>query len=332
MTSPRSRLAAFGAVAAVLGLLAVSPARPVSALEQDAIRVTESQTVEKEFPPLASMNPLPGLPSPAPRLNGPDSCRQATHCDVIPLEIVVPPTLKPIDEFYVHVQLWWETSQLPSTDDKPAQNANDLDLVVWDDPVPETGMPAEYSTSDTRPEAVKLYRPTKGKYSIVVSNYVGANTGYRLKVEYKPESIVPPFESLAPEFTPFDPPTEQFDPPPVDDPAAQPAPSVDRLGGAQAPPPPPSAPVEIPASPAPLTPVPIDPDPDFGNFADDAFDEQLAAPTPRVLAEKRVKSLGPPKPASAGSLVFWLAVVPLALIAAGGLWLSKKGSAVLNLR
>jgi hypothetical protein len=331
MTSLRSRLAAFGTLAALLGLLALSPARPVSALDQQAIRVTESQTVDKEFPPLASMNPLPGLPSPAPKLNSPDACRQATHCDVIPLEVVVPPTLRPIDEFYVHVQLWWETSQLPSTDDKPARNANDLDLVVWDDPIPETGMPAEYSNSDTRPEALKLYRPTKGKYSIVVSNYVGANTGYRLKVEYKPESIVPPFESLAPEFTPFDPPPEQFDPP-VDDPETPPAPSVDRSGGAQAPPLPASAPGEIPAPPAPLTPVGIDPDPDFGDFADDAFDEQLAAPATGVLAEKRVKAIGPPKPASTGSLVFWLAIVPLVLIGAGGVWLSKKGSAVLNLR
>ncbi len=331
MTSPRSRLAAFGTLAALLGLLALSPARPVSALDQDAIRVTESQTVEKEFPPLASMNPLPGLPSPAPRLNGPDACRQATHCDVIPLEIVLPPTLKATDEFFVHVQLWWETSQLPSTDDKPAQNANDLDLVVWDDPVPETGMPAEYSTSDTRPEGLKLYRPTKGKYSIVVSNYVGANTGYRLKVEYKPESIVPPFESLAPEFTPLEPPAEQFDPP-VDEPGAPPVPSVDRSGEAQVPPLPPLAPVETPAPPVPLSPVAIDPDPDFGNFGDDAFDKQLAAPAPGVLAEKRVKALGPPKPASTGSLVFWLAIVPLLLIGAGGLWLSKKGSAVLNLR
>ena len=76
----------------------------------------------------------------------------------------------------------------------------------------------------------------------------------------------------------------------------------------------------------------IDPDPDFTNFADDAFDEQLAAPTTDVLTEKQVKSVGPPKPASTSSLVFWLAIVPLLLLAFGGFWLSKKGSAVLKLR
>ena len=93
---------------------------------------------------------------------------------------------------------------------------------------------------------------------------------------------------------------------------------------------PPAPPVE--ATPPPLTPVAIDPDPDFTNFADDAFDEQLAAPTSDVLTEKQVKSVGPPKPASTSSLVFWLAIVPLLLLAGAGFWLSKKGSAVLKLR
>ena len=76
----------------------------------------------------------------------------------------------------------------------------------------------------------------------------------------------------------------------------------------------------------------IDPDPDFSNFADDAFDDQLAAPTTDVLIEKQVKAVGPPKPASATTLLFWLAIVPLLILGAGGLWLSKKGSAVLKLR
>ena len=84
--------------------------------------------------------------------------------------------------------------------------------------------------------------------------------------------------------------------------------------------------------PPPLTPVAIDPDPDFTNFADDAFDEQLAGPSTDVLREKQVKAVGPPKPASGTSLVFWLAIVPLLVMAAGGFWLSKKGSAVLKVR
>jgi hypothetical protein len=80
-----------------------------------------------------------------------------------------------------------------------------------------------------------------------------------------------------------------------------------------------------------LTPVAVDPDPDFSSFSDAAFDRQLAAPAGNVLAEKQARAVGPPKPASAGSLVFWLVGVPLLLVAAAGLWLWRKGSAVLKM-
>lgn len=333
MTVPLRRLAGYATTAVTLALLALSPAMPVSALDQAAhtIRVTENQTVEKEFPPLASMNPLPGLPNPAPKLNTPETCKQATWCDVIPLEVVLPPTLKPADEFFVTVTLSWETSQVPGVDPytKPT-DVNDLDLYVWNDPIAETGMPAQAKASAAQPEQLRLFRPSKGKYSIVVFNYTGPNTGYKLKVEYKPESIEPPFELLPPEFNapvtfpaPFEPPAEL--------PEAPPTLPIDTSGVAEpepvvAPPPP------AETAPPPLTPVVIDPDPDFTNFADDAFDEQLAAPTTDVLTEKQVKAVGPPKPASTSSLVFWLAIVPILLAAAAGLWLSRKGSAVLKLR
>lgn len=333
MTTPDRRLAGYATTAVMLALLALTPAMPVSALEQAAntIRVSENQTVEKEFGPLATMNPLPGLPNPAPKLHTPESCRQATYCDVIPLEVVLPPTLSKSDEFFVTVQLEWQTSQTPGVDPytKP-QDVNDLDLYVWDDPIAETGMPAQMSSTAAQPEKLRLFRPSKGKYSIVVFNYVGPNTGYKLKVEYKPEAIVPPFESLAPEFNAPVTVPESFEPP-VELPDAPPTLPIDNSGVEETPPvtsPPP--PVEIP--PPALTPVVIDPDPDFTNFADDAFDEQLAAPTTDVLAEKQVKAVGPPKPASASSLVFWLAIVPMLLVAAAGFWLSKKGSAVLKLR
>lgn len=327
------RLLGYATTVAMLGLLALSPAMPVSALDQAAntIRVTENQTVEKDFGPLPSMNPLPGLPNPAPKLYTPESCRQATFCDVIPLEVVLPPTLKKSDEFFVHVQLEWQTSQIPGVDpySKP-QDVNDLDLYVWDDPLPETGMPTQASATAAQPEKLRLFRPTKGKYSIVVFNYLGPNTGYKLKVEYKPEAIVPPFESLAPEFTP--PVVTPVFEPPVELPEEAPAPlPIDTSGQDDTPPATiPPAPVET--APPVLAPVTIDPDPDFTNFADDAFDEQLAAPTTDILKEKQVKAVGPPKPASTSSLVFWLAIVPMLLVAAAGLWLSKKGSAVLKLR
>lgn len=331
------RLAGFALSGVLLGVLALSPAMPVSALDQaaHAIRVTENQKVEKEFGPIAGQNPLPGLPDPAPKLNTPETCKQQSFCDVIPLEVVLPPTLKPADEFFVSVALEWKTQRIDGIsagghDYVNPTDVNDMDLYVWDDPVGEEGLPVQQSATATNPEQVRIFRPSKGKYSIVVFNYVGPNTGYKLTVEYKPESIVPPFESLAPDFqppietppTPFEPPVEDLGP--VEMPA-------DTSGQDFTPVTQPSAP-PAESAPAPLTPVVIEPDPDFTNFADDAFDEQLAAPTTDVLTEKQVKAVGPPKPASFESLVFWLAIVPLLLLAGGGIWLSKKGSAVLKLR
>ena len=334
------RLAAFATTGVLLGLLALSPAMPVSALEQanNTIRVTENQTVEKEFGPLATANPAPALPNPAPKLNTPESCRQATYCDVIPLEIVLPPTLKASDEFFVTVSLDWKTDRVEGVsaggnEYVKAQDVNDLDLYVWDDPVPEAQEPAQLSATAARPEQARLFRPAKGKYSIVVFNYMGPNSGYKLKVEYKPENIVPPFELLPPEFSPVATPPTPFEPPvELPEPEA-PALPIDTSYVAETPTiTPPAPPVEA-AAPPPLTPVAVDPDPDFTNFADDAFDEQLAAPPGTdVLAEKQVRAVGPPKPASAASLVLWLAVVPLLLLVGGGLWLSRKGSAVLKLR
>jgi hypothetical protein len=339
MTTMRPRLRPLAAVATAGGLLAVlalSPAPPVSALEQsnNAIQVTEDQTVEKEYGPIAMPNPAPSLPPPVPQSYNPEACKQATYCDVIPLEIVLPPTLQPKDEFFVTVSLDWTTDQLPGVkvgeaEYRKPEDINDLDLYVWNDPPAE--QPVKGGSGATRPEQARFFRPDKGKYSIVVFNYSGPNRGYKVKVEYKKENLAPPFELLAPEFTPVAPPPEPFVPPvELTEPEEAPAlpvviPGFDTGPGAA-----PAPPAE--AKPAPLTPVVIDPDPDFTNFADDAFDEQLAAPTTDVLTEKQVKAVGPPKPASAPSLVFWLAFVPLLLLAGGGLWLSRKGSAVLKVR
>jgi hypothetical protein len=328
------RLAGFAMSGLLLGVLALSPAMPVSALDQaaNAIRITENQKVEKEFGPIPAQNPLPGLPAPAPKLNTPEQCKQQPFCDVIPLEVVLPPTLKKADEFFVSVTLEWKTNRIDGVSAggneyvKPT-DVNDMDLYVWDDPIGEE--PIVQSATSTNPELLRLFRPSKGKYSIVVFNYSGPNTGYKLSVEYKPEHIVPPFESLAPDFTPVATPADPFVP--VEEPEAHSVLPIDTSGADVTPTTlPPAPPSEAKA--APLTPVAIDPDPDFTNFADDAFDEQLAAPSTDVLTEKQVKAVGPPKPASATSLLFWLAIVPLLVLGAGGLWLSKKGSAVLKLR
>jgi len=229
--SPVRRVAGLAVTGALLGLLALTPAMPVAALDQaaNAIRVTENQTVSKDFGPITSAQPAPGLPSPAPKLNTPDRCKQATYCDVIPLEIVLPPTLRPADEFFVTVTLDWKTQTLPAVsagghDYTKPQEVNDLDLYVWNDPPADA--PVQESATSSEPEQLRLFRPSKGKYSIVVFNYLGPNTGYKLTVTYKPEKIVPPFESLAPDFNPVATPALPSEPP-VDQSATPPALPID---------------------------------------------------------------------------------------------------------
>jgi len=325
----------LGVVALALALAGISvPSSPVAALDQSAatIRVAENQTVEKEFGPIPGQKPV-GVPAPAPSLDTPDDCKQATYCDVIPLEVVVPASLAPADEFFVSVELSWATENIPSTPATPTTAVNDMDLYVWDSPQGEEA--TAVSAAGQEPESLRLYRPTKGRYQIVVVNFAGPNTGYKLKVTYKPEVIPQPFESLEPDFTfPSVPVAEPAPaPPPVDlsdvpEPPAPPAPAATPTE--------PDVPVTAPPpAPAPkLEPVPVEPDADFARFSDSDFDQALAAGPPNqdVLRQRQARATGPAEPASAASLLFWLAAVPLALAVGGGVWLARKGSAVLRLK
>ncbi len=325
--------------AAALAVAAMSfPVGSARALPQtQGLRVEENQTVEQAYPPVPGQNPLPGLPEY--RLVKPEDCATVTYCDVVPLEIVVPPTLGEADEFFVKVELSWTTNKIPEGPTLPIPGqtgpvtnetaVNDMDLYVWD--IPAAAEPVEVAASAELPEQLKLFRPTKGKYQIVVLNYLGPNQGYTLKVTYSPESIVPPFESLEPGFEALIPVVEPTPAPPVEPPAVE-EPPVDRSAEPAPLPEPAALPVTAPEPPRiDLTPVPVDPDPDFADFADSSFDEELAAPVSNVLQERKARVVGPAEPASAGSLVLWLVLLPLAVLAAAGFWLARKSSAILRL-
>ena len=325
------RLAGFATTAALLGLLSLTPALPVSALDQAAntIRVTENQTVEKDFGPIAAAEPLPGVPAPAPKLNTPDACKQATYCDLIPLEVVLPPTLRPSDEFFVTVGLEWTTQSLPGTADTPSPRTSTTSISTCGT-TPRPTSRSSRRPPPPSPEQLRLFRPTKGKYSIVVFNYVGPNTGYKLKVSYKPEKIVPPFESLAPDFNP------------VATPPAPPRRSTCRSrrrdvadrqlrrGGHR--PRPRRRPRRAGGRPGPADPGGRRLRPRLHELRRRRLRPATGRPDHRRPDREAGQAVGPPKPASTSSLVFWLAIVPLLLVAAAGFWLSKKGSAVLKLR
>jgi hypothetical protein len=315
------------AAVAVFALAALSaPSLPAGALAQAGIRVEADQTVEREYPPIPLANPAPATPATQPV--NPNDCKTSPACDTIPLEIVPPATLAEADEFFVTVELIWQTMNTPGVGQgTPAEvketAVNDLDLYVWEDP--QGAEDVASSASSTTPEKLRMFRPVKGRYQIVVANYLGPNTGYKLKVTYKPERIETPFESLEPGYIPPPPEPEVPVTPPLDlsaepEVAATPLPVL-------------PAPAVDPAPPAPLAPVPVEPDADFAAGIDSSLDEELAAlPDSDVLKQRQTVAAGPPRPASGSALAFWLLVLPIALVAGAGLGLAKRGSGVLRLR
>lgn len=345
MPTRARRLAAavLPALAALVALATSSPVAPAGALEQGpGLRVEENQTVEQVYPPIPGQNPVPQLPE----YKGitPADCKLAPYCHLIPLEVIPSPTLTESDEFFVTVELTWETERIPEGPTIPGEKepttnemlVNDVDLYVWDDPIPEDNEFEESSATPDVPEVLRMYRPTKGKYQILVLNYSGPNRGYKLKVSYEPERFEAPFELLEPPFQPpVVPAAAPLPPTPPVDESGQDAPLPDRSAG-PAPESPETTPSSLPApAPAPdrFEPVTVDPDPDFADFADSDFDEALAAPAESdVLRERRARAVGPAEPASAGSLVFWLVLVPALFVIGGGCWLARRGSAVLRFR
>ncbi|MGH9040252.1 MAG: hypothetical protein ACRDZ3_08475 [Acidimicrobiia bacterium] len=324
------RLIQFG----LLGLLVAAlsgPATPSSALEQaQGLTVAENQTVAQEYQPIATFNPAPDNAATGSSIT-PDVCRTATWCDVVPLEVVTPPGLGPEAEFFVRVKLEWETSNIPGNPLMEGQRTvNDLDLYAWDDPQGEFELAA--GGTEQEPEELSLFRPTKGRYQLVVANYLGPNTGYRITATYKPEPIIPPFESLEPvfELPPLPSEAPVFEPP-AEDPEPEEAEAPPDFSGVPLETPP--APVVDPTPAPSLEPVAVEADPDFEDFDDSEFTDALAAPVRNdVLQERKARSVGPPEPASAPMVVLWMAVLPLALFGGAGFWLARRGSGVLRVK
>lgn len=320
------RLAQLGALGLLVAMLAGS-AMPSSALEQEGLKVAENETDAREYQPIPLFNPAPDT---AAVDTSPESCRTAAWCDVIPLDVVRAPGVGPDDEYFVQVKLEWETDEIPENEvTGEARTTNDLDLYVWDDD-PEAPAPRYMSASVGEPEELSMFRPV-GRYWVVVANYLGFNTGYRLSAHYEPNPLPPPFELLEPVFDlPPLPAEEPLPELPVEE-ADEPEPVVTA--------PEPAPPVAAPAPPAPpapeptFEPVPVEADPDFADFDDSDFEDALAAPPQSdVLRERRARTVAPPEPASAPSVVFWMALVPLALAAGGGIWLARRGSGVLRIK
>ena len=137
-------------------------------------------------------------------------------------------------------------------------------------------------------------------------NFVGVNTGYTIKLTWVSDAITSPFESLAPGFKPPSSPTT-------------PTPRPAQGAG-----------FEPPTLPTPtLDPLPILPDAAFDTgFGPDDFEETLAAP---ISFDVKPIKVTPPDPPSNLALALWLLALPLAAVAFGGAYLSRRSAALLRI-
>lgn len=309
-----TRASAIGAVMSIgiaSWLTFVAP--PAQAIERPGLVITQDQVVEAEFGPVAGNNP-------AGEAHKPEDCRIQAYCDAIPLEVIVPDSLNEDDEYFIQVLMSWDTGRAPGDPvlSPEGYTLNDMDMFIYTDPATPEEAEARGATPDTKgdpyvasgasgstPEQAFLFKP-KGKYWINVVNFVGANTGFKIKLTWVSEAFPSPFEALAPEFSPS---------------TTRPSTTTTTV---------PSGAVEVDEGPTPtfeaptpsLTPVDIATDTDFDpdEFDTSDFDDELAAPMPLDLTTIATK----PGPPSGAALFFWLLALPLGLTAAGGVLLSRR--------
>lgn len=302
-----SRLSgALAVVVALAAALLTFVVPPAGALAQQRITLSEGEIKEASFGPIAGNNP-------ANDLHTPEQCNTSAYCDTIPVTIVRPADFDDSQDYFVQFQLTWDTRKVPDPAEPSGEyTTNDMDMFIYNDPiVPNAGPDQDgvisSSASGGEPEIAYLSLPN-GNYSIVVVNFVGANTGYTLKLTWVSEAIDTPFESLAPGYTP---PPAESGPPPVTAPPS--------TGTFDAPP------LAAPS----LDIAPIEADTSFASGFDDSSASDVLAAPPNV--DFQPASVSKPRPPSGLALVLWMLVVPLTGVALGGAWLSRRSANLLRI-
>jgi len=280
----------------------------VRAGTQQGMTVAPNGRASQSYPPLVGTFPstagVPFAPDP-----DPGTCASAPSCDVIPLTVIQPDGLGIFDDFSIEVTLSWTAS---AGDD-------DLNLYLWYDP-PQSSYAASSSVTSHNPESLRFASPTSGKFSIVVTNASGVNTGYAVTARSIYSKGQPPPElagapaagqpGTAPQFATQGPsaatgPRASFAAPTFVGPGETP-PSIAEPGGVATP----------------------GPDPRLA-----ALDPSVAAGlagTPRLFRES--PTLGRPRPVSPQLLVFWTVAFPLLLLVAAAVAFRRSRPVALTAR
>lgn len=313
---------ALSAAAIVAGAFVVLAAPPAAAFQKPTFTIKQGkQAVTHGGIPGNYPGGTAAIPTPPGCGNANNTAAFQGSCDRIPIKIEVPEGLGPTDDFFLKLVVTWE----PSDEVDQVGAVNDLDIYFWDNQ--QIGKRTnKNSTSYTRlatsagghqPEKINLFSPDLGDYNLTIINWAGPNISYTITAELTVEGFEAPFEDLGPSFSARNRQprgdTDETDSfvAPVDLSGDEPPGSggaggsgagdaFGDLGGATA------APT--------LDEVPVLPDSDFTSVGNGTGNSPLAAP-PDAFGSGRSRLAAVAGPVSPIVLVFWLVLVPLALMA-----------------
>ena len=257
----------------------------------------------------------------------PDECAVLPYCTVVPIEIT-PLDRGENEDWVVQLDISWDAQNIQTPENLAgSQNSSDLDIYLYhygplfdadgNPEMNEDGSQAEgyietgRSASGNNPEILKLYRPSEKNYWMVAVNFVGATAGFDIDFSFTDTS----FGGLGDFVT--------------DRPNVAPAASNnDRLSFGDTPARPSSVPVRPSISPtaAPF----VDDDFGFSNRVPANLLDADEGPVRGSLFEE--KDLAPPKDVSGSTLLLWLGLLPIVLVAGAVAFLVKRRPSALSIR
>jgi len=274
----------------------------------------------------------------------PTQCRTLPNCGVIPVTVNYPEGYDfENKEFALEIVLSWDQNRVVVDPNvrvggqapRPNTQGNDLDVYIYVKKPNASGamVDTEIGRSNTalQPERTKVFGGFN-VYDIVVSNFGGVNTGFKVDVNFIPSFIVASsaedFEDVGNSAAAFNSEADAGDSASGDSgtslsdrPSREPVSS--RAGSAD-----PGAILFAPTSdalPALAAGASISaPESSFGPI-DAEFDNALAGNKPSATSLfDEARTAGPAKPVAAALLFFWLGIVPLALAAGVGVVLIRR--------
>lgn len=323
------------AAAIALGaLLTPLTARPATALEGEpiVIRAEEGATFAQDYGAIPVSDTLGALTHPG-------DCAVSPGCMEIPLTVVLPDDYDPEDEFFFNFLASWV-----NVDVGGEAGSTDLDFYIWVERPNEEGemewVEAGSAASASQPERARLFGFTERDYVITAVNFYGANTGFRIEMDFVDLSLPDDFDPYAgttgrsgSSGTAGSSDAGGTDSSTGGDFGTSSGGALDLTPTAPAPTSPSSlAPVGIDGFSAGFTATPGDPGlGDFGSF--NQFQKELnaeAEPTSIDLLAASRRQLGPASDVGAPVLFFWLLALPLAVAATAYVMLARRRPAALT--